>query len=681
MRATRRLAPILLAFVAAVGLIASPQVPSEVRAATPDLTIVGDARYEVQPEQQRVVVTVDLVLTNHLRDTVTTRYYFDQARLAVLPDTSGFRLTTSGTGTPSVRVHSRSKDFTVVQMNLGRRLYGGQTARYRLRFVLEDPGGSATRDVRIGASLAAFPVWAFATESTPGGSVTVIMPEGFSVEILAGEIPAPTVDDAGRTVLRTGRLAEPLSFFAYLVADRPGAYSDSIVNTIVGAVPVELTIRSWPDDPAWAERVGDLIKRALPVMGDQIGLAWPRPDGLVVRETVSRTTGGYAGLFDPSSGHIEVAYYADDFIVLHEAAHAWFNGDLLVDRWANEAFASYYALEAAATLGVSAIGHELTAELRRSAIPLNAWGPIGREADAVEDYAYAATLELARLVADRASRAGLTPVWAAAAAQEGAYQPPGEAAPELVTGPPDWRGLLDLLEDHTGMPFEDLWRTWVVRPDDEPLLDERQEARERYAEVVAEAGDWRLPRALRDSLRAWQFEQATAMLDQAVVVLGWRDEIETKAAVAGLVAPTTLKGAFEDDDGFADAAAEAAAQRETITRYEEALARRPDRPDFVEQLGLWSVDPDAVLAAARDAFASGDMVASAGAAQQAEAMWQDAAEVGRGRLIGIVTGSLAALLALALLIALWRRRRAARRQVALVAGATPPTDLESPPDS
>ena len=43
------------------------------------------------------------------------------------------------------------------------------------------------------------------------------------------------------------------------------------------------------------------------------------------------------------AGEVAIAYYADDFVVLHEAAHAWFNGSLLADRWSNEAFASYYA--------------------------------------------------------------------------------------------------------------------------------------------------------------------------------------------------------------------------------------------------------------------------------------------------------------------------------------------------
>ena len=54
------------------------------------------------------------------------------------------------------------------------------------------------------------------------------------------------------------------------------------------------------------------------------------------------------------------------------------------------------------------------------------------------------------------------------------------AAPETVDGPPDWRGLLDLLDEHATTSLDDLWRTWVARADDLPLLDARRAARTRY---------------------------------------------------------------------------------------------------------------------------------------------------------------------------------------------------------
>ena len=431
---TRHVLPLLLAVVASTGLLAAPGTATEVQAATPNLTLVSSARYAVQPGHQRVRVTVDLTLTNHLKDTKTTRYYFNKAYVAVMPEASGFQLTWAGAGTPSVVATKRTKDYTLLRLDLPRRLYGGKTANYSLRFDIVDKGGKATRDVRIGDSLVSFPVWAFASDSTPGSSATVVFPAGFQVEVEAGQIPAATTDSKGRTIFRTGKLAKPLSFFAFLIGDRPGAYTETKVKPVIGTTPVQLTIRSWPEDKAWRKRIGGLVNKALPVMSKAIGLPWPRTDPLVVQEAVSRSTGGYAGLFDPSRGLVEIAYYASDFVVLHESAHSWFNGSLLADRWANEAFASYYGLDAAAKLKVKATGDKMTAKLQKAKIPLNAWGAVGREPTATEDYAYAATLALARAIAERAGADGLRAVWADAAARIGAYQPPDATAGGTGTG-------------------------------------------------------------------------------------------------------------------------------------------------------------------------------------------------------------------------------------------------------
>ena len=166
---------------------------------------------------------------------------------------------------------------------------------------------------------------------------------------------------------------------------------------------------------------------------------------------------------------------------------------------------------------VKATGDTVTPALEAARIPLNAWGAIGDASSATEDYAYAATLTLAEAIAKRAGADGLRTVWANAAGRIGAYQPTtptggavsggagGAAAPEMVDGPPDWRGLLDLLEDDTRASYADLWRTWVARDVDLPLLDARAAARTRYDAVVKAAGDWQLPKAVRDAMRAWRF--------------------------------------------------------------------------------------------------------------------------------------------------------------------------------
>ncbi len=443
-----------------------------------------------------------------------------------------------------------------------------------------------------------------------------------------------------------------------------------------------MTVQGWADDKAWTERVGALVSRALPVLATKIGQPWPRVGGLTIQEAVGRSTGGYAGLFDPDAGEVEIGYFADDPVVLHEAAHAWFNGSLLADRWANEAFASYYGFEAAADLDIEGKPDELTPELEAARIPLNAWRAVGVEERKTEDYAYAASLALARAIAERAGDEGLKAVWTDATKHVGAYQPPAGAgaaaaagdaavpAPETVEDPPDWRGFLDLLDAHSATSFEDLWRKWVTRPEDESLLDLRRAARAQYDEVVAKAADWQLPKPVRDAMRAWRFGDASGLLREASTLLDSRATIEAAAAKSGLTLPGTLRTAFEAPGGFAAATQEATAEGAAIEHYDAAVASRIAEPNVFQTLGLWDTAPESSLTEAREAFAAGDLARSVEAAGSASAMWASAEELGRGRAISIGAGALAILLALGLLIVVirgWRRRR--RTAGSLVAAA------------
>lgn len=658
----RRTALLLLIAVAATGLLGSP---TDVRAAAPDLTIVTAARYDVQPAQKRIRVTVDLTLTNRLRDTTTKRYFFDHAFLAVMPGGSGYRLSWGGSGQPTVAVARKTATHTLLRLNFAQDLSSGRTAKYRLTFDLKDPGGQPTRDLRIGDTLVSFPVWAFASDETPGSSVTVVFPKGYEVAVEAGRIPAPTTATDGRTIFRSGILTKPLDFFAYLVGDRPGAYTDSTVATTVQGQPVEVVVRAWTDDKPWARRIGDLLATALPALGARIGLPWPDYDEpLTIQEAVSRSTGGYAGIFDPAAGTVAIAYYADDFVVLHEAAHAWFNGSLLADRWANEAFASYYGAMAAADTNLKVTTDRLTAELEKSRIPLNAWGPVGTLEVPQEDYAYAASFTLAMQIAERAGPDGLRAVWADVSDRRSAYQPVG-GGDEIVGGPVDWRGLLDLLETRSDTAYDDLWRTWVARPEDVPLLDARLAARSRYDAFLGVVGDWGVPLSIRDAMRAWRFVDATALIDGAEAVVALRGRVERAASAAGLTAPASLREAFVDDDGFDDAMAEGGAELEAINLYMAAVAERPAAMTPLMTLGMWSEDPDADLAVATEAFEGGDLAASAAASNEAAAAWLNAETVGQGRAFSMATIVIALLFVLTLLIVTARRRR--RRHVRMQA--------------
>jgi len=636
------------------GAFAGGAGPAPVRAATPDLTFVTAATYTVQPDAHKVAISVSITATNHLKDTATKRYYFRTGYLAVLPGTSGFKLRT-GTRSPPVTVARRTASYTLLKLDLGSNLAAGASRTLTLTFDLKDPGGAPDRPVRISGSLVTFYAWAFATASTPGSSLRLTFPAGYTVTIGRGPMGGPSTGVDGAQTWTSGTLASPLAFVADITADKPSDYVDVPRTVAVGATQANLVIQSWPDDPSWQTRVGDLVVGALPVLGQEIGLAWPIPQPLVIQEAVVRSTGGYAGLFDPAQQRIEIAYAAPPNVILHEAAHAWFNGALVADRWAAEAFASYYAEVAATQLNVAIDSPQLDQAKQAAAFPLNAWGPVGSAPPTAESYAYAASLELARSIAARAGAHGLQLVWGLAATHIGAYQPASGPA-ENVAGAPDWRGLLDLLEDSTDQSYTDLWRTWVARPEDLPALDARTAARVVYARGVADAGAWLLPRSIRDAMRAWQFSVAEQQLADAEAVLAQRTALERAVAGANLQLPTTLRTTFEAGD-LPGATAEAAAELATIGAIVDATATRPSGSSLLEAIGLAGTSPDDDLRTARTAFASGDLNTAARAAATAKTDWTTAAAVGRGRIISAIVLLLAIVLLASLVIG--RRRRSA----------------------
>jgi hypothetical protein len=641
---------VLLAIGAAIGVVPA-LAPVPAQAAIPKLTLVGATTYDVLPEEGRVAVTVNLTATNRLKNTATRRFFFRTGFLTVLPGTSGFRIS-GGSGTPKVSISSETDTYTNLRINFGANLGAGKSATFALTFDLKDPGGAPDRPIRISPSIVSFPVWAFATPETPGATVAVRFPPEYNVSVQRGPLTGPVPDSTGHLVWSSGELEAPLEFIADVAADRPTDYADTRLEVDLGEGPAEILLRSWPDDTAWRDRVRSLIERALPVLEREIGVPWPVEGELAVHEALVRATGGYAGLFDPADRRIEIAYAAPDGVVLHELAHAWFNGRIVADRWIAEAFASYYASLAAAELGVDPATPGLPDEPSAHAIPLNAWGPSDSAAPETETWAYAASLELARLIAARAGEERLQAVWSKAARGVGAYQPDATAE-EPANGKPDWRGLLDLLEAETGASFDDLWRTWVARPADLPVLDDRAATRAAYDASVELAGDWRLPASIRDAMRVWRFEMARDLLADADAVLAQRAALEAAAAAAGATLPDSLRLAFEGDVGLVAAAAEATAEQATVDAIAAAQAARPTATGIGDRLvtgaGMLLADPERALADAHAALAAGDLQAAYESAQAANDVWSGAAEVGRNRLISVAVLVLAFLLLLGLL--------------------------------
>ncbi len=642
---------VVVALLAVSGLL-----PASTRAAG-DLEVVAAARYVVVPGEARVHVTIDATATSTNPD---PNGAYTGLSFFVQPGATHF-VATSGAQSLQVRVTQRAQEYTALDLRFGAGVGAGESYPYRVAFDLVDQGGSENRDLRISRSIVAFPVWAFGSEGVPGGSVRVDLPAGYTPTLEGGQMDHATNRD-GSTTLSSSGIRDPFAFFVYLSADRPGAFTSTSVDVRLGTTAAAIDVRAWDDDPAWGRRMAELLRRGLPMLQSLIGLDYDISSVLQVEEAATSRLGEYAGIYNDSTGLITVRYDADATVALHEAAHIWFNEALFPDRWIGEAWAEFYAVRAGTQLGTPGDTFTLDAELLKHRIPLNNWGAVGVESLDVEDFAYAATFHLAQLIGQRADLPALRRVWAAASSHQTTYQPahPGPQ-PEITAAVTQdgWQRLLDLLEERTNRRFDDLWRAWVVNPQQAPLLDQRSKARQAYHQAVAAARSWELPRSIRLSLAAWQFTSAEAQIARARAILAQRDRIARESAALQLGAPSRLRALFEKDDGLTAAKTEADAELAALASLRGATALTAAQPSTLEWLGLLGTDPATDVAAARDAFANGDLNTTEARAAAAVRTRSGADSVGRQRLaIGGGSALGVDLLLMAGMAARRRRRRA-----------------------
>jgi hypothetical protein len=680
--AMRRPAAVVAAATLVLLALAPAALPRDHRAIAADrgLVMVAQTSYQALPELARVHVTIDAVVTSYTPNSASSVFYYTATSIAAQPGATSFNATSGGTQL-RVAVIETAADFVAVKVTFGREVYYGQSFPLRLTFDLPDPGGAPDRDVRIGRSIVAFPVWAFGSEGEPGGSVQVILPAGFTANVQGDPLTVSRTADGG-TLLSATSIADPYTFAAYLSADRPGGFTETRFNVGVGSQSAPISVRAWEDDPEWGARLKDLMTRGLPALQSLIGLPYPVVGTLKVEEAATSRLGEYAGIYNASTEMIRVRYDADAYVALHEAAHVWFNTNLLADRWIGEAWAEFYGVQAGAQIGAKGSTFGLTDALLANKIPLNDWGSLGTVNLGTEDYAYAVTYHLSLLVVQRTDLAGLRRVWSAVGNAEMSYQPTHADGPARKGVPalvPGWERLLDLLDERTSASYDDLWLEWVVDAAQKPLMAERTTAREDYVKVAAAAAPWDLPQQIRVDMGAWTFDSAEKEIATATDVLAERGRIIAEADVLGLSPPATLRQTFEGSDAGALDAAVREAKDELAALNHVGVASRAlgTKPDLIESIGLLGADPSADVAAAGAAFEAGDLPHAEQAADRAASARAGAASAGQLRVAG-AGGGLVVLAGGSFLVIRVRRRRAAAPSVVAPAAESPTDDSPDP---
>jgi hypothetical protein len=668
--ASRRIAGALVAAIVAISLGVTVGV-APAQAATDLLRESVVSTYLVDGAKGAVHVTLDIKATNLKPSTATTFYFYDTLSLGIQPEARSVSATSNGR-----RLDVTIKDqpgYRDLLIHTPRLLYH-QTHTTRLTFDL--PGGKPRTDsaIRVGRAHAQFTVWAWGDEKL--ADVRVILPARFDADVhgwpddVANQ-PHSTVHGTLRTYA-VDDIADPNDWYATVDASDTHALTD--VNVPIGGGAV--TVRAWPEDKEWLDRVTTVLRTGYPQLETAVGLPWPVSGELDVSEVSSDEIEGYAGLYDSATDQIQISEDLDRHLILHEAAHAWFDGSLFTQRWITEGLADEYA---ARLVGTNEDGSPDVPPVvtPRSAgnFMLDAWPPPSRidtTTQTSERYGYDASWTVVHQLVDEVGEARMRAIFAAASAHELAYPGAGPAETAVLTT--DWRRFLDLLENVGGSTkATDLFATWVVTGSERSELTARTTARARYDALLARGGEWLPGILVRKPMSSWDFEVATAAIDEAERVLDARDRLAAATTELGLDFPGTLEPAYEsaakaeDLDALGarltrwlDAAAAVRSARDTL-----AATRQP-----LTAIGLIGSEPERAYQAALAAWNNGDDAGAQNGSASALAVLSAAGGIGRDR--ALVAAGVAASALLLLLIAIWlivRRRRAVRRGPALAAAS------------
>ena len=258
---------------------------------------------------------------------------------------------TSGRRRAATRLTATTKPadgYRVLEVRFRVGLFYHQTTTVRITFDL--PGGAprSKSDIRVGTAFATFVAWAF------GDS-------GPRPDRRPGRLRRR---DDRRRRHRSRRAAARRSSGARGITDVASLVRSSSTPTARPALTsdrIDLAGGEHLVDPGLARgrRRGGRRSRDLLTDGpagarrrDRARLAGRRPTSSVF-EVHTPLLEGYAGVFFQGQDRIEISEDLDDLTIIHEASHAWFNGDLFDGRWINEGFADTYAARALDALGTS----------------------------------------------------------------------------------------------------------------------------------------------------------------------------------------------------------------------------------------------------------------------------------------------------------------------------------------
>jgi hypothetical protein len=667
--------------------------------------------FDFEPSRGVVRVTIDITLRNVTTDRVdgniVRRTFFDSYAVAVPLGAENIAAVGDGTVLAGTLLSDPdSPAFSAYRFELASPLFSGDSTTLQVTY---DHLGAPPRDPvpwRVNEAYAGFVALGLGDD----GLVTlrISRPAGFEFDEFTDlsdfDVSAP--DALGTTVYTRAGLGQDARITVGMADDT------RLVPRELDVEGVDIRLRSWPDDPEWADFAAGRVETGIPALGALIGIDWPVEGSFAVRQTVEPNLYGYAGWFDARSNEIAVGEALDADTIYHELSHAWFNRGLSTERWLTEGLAQVYAAELVRRDGASPRVPIAPRADSPGALPLTEWASDVAEPDRViEEYGYDASfwvldVLVAEIGFDR-TRDVVTVLRNAASPYD----------PDAPVERPDeeWQRVHDALVEVGGSATAgDVFRSHVVGPADVGLIDQRDRRAAQVADLALRSAPWSLPLGVRSQLERWDlddvgdsvraaddvierrsiveaievatgidepdgagalyatapapaagavdFGQANALLDESIRLgeqLVDRQLRIAELAGPGEVTPPDIAG-LDGVGDFATGSEAAATQLLAVERIIELDERLASASGLLVSIGRWGSDIDSDIDEARDHVESGEAEDALDTLAAADGRIDDLALAGTLRLT--IAGAVVIALALAL-FAIRRRRRRPRDEV------------------
>jgi hypothetical protein len=659
--ARRRLLLVVSIMVAAMAVLAGPAAA----VAASGSTTKAVTTYTVNVDKNEIDVTVTYTIKNSTSSKVktvdcgdywictqTTSFYYDTTYVEV--DAAGSDVSvTSNAGKVSQAVYEETSDSRILKLTYPPVWYG-QTRVVTAKYAI--PAGprssSGFRAVKAYASLCLFDNMPLDVDA---GSVDLVLPDGFTMVTTSGASLTPKSDENGLQTFSSGTT----QVTSCVVASNPAG----LAKTTSSAGDSTFDVESWPEDESWAGKVDAYIATDLPRLEELTGLT-AAAGPYTIKEA------GSAELGTGAAGQATVPESASEALVI-EAIGRTVYAPMFSDTWMWAGLAAYGKQVAGA-------GNYTSCSQPSGTPDLSSWQTLvvgsSQSARTTSAWQTQAACYIFTSWADEAGHDGLKAALVAASKGENPYTGAG-ASETAAGGPITARTLLDMIDERGMVPagVADLDEAQTLLSDygifKDTDLAGRSEARARYHSLVATAGSWKMPLALRSPMAGWDFPTAQKAMDSITDILSLRDHAE-KAMSDLELDGTVLQSQFEAARTQADldaVLALAKGEADAADRVAEAGQLKDGSRTVLQTVGLLGTDLEGPLGQARTSLADVKPDDASNAAQTVIDTINKSGDQGTLR-AGVFSGVLLGILLLAVTGLLLRRRR---RRVRLAAAPVP----------